>query len=1199
MRLDYAALWSEFVPTTNPHERIEPKLKIPINGSNYGKPYPPKGGANELPAPNPPRKENEVKTVSVKTPVSHPVATHSSPVSSPAAPGVHPAPVAPAAPAALPPGWAQTYQESQKQTAEAHMAYMQAMAQTHTAYLNAIDRSFQSLAGQAGLPSAPNALPAAPLPAPVMAQPVMSAPVMPAPVAAAPPAPVAPAPVAAPIPAAPPVAAPPTAPAVDLHALLLEVVSEKTGYPSEMLNMEMELEADLGIDSIKRVEILSSMNERAPGIPQVDTTVMATLATLGQVVDYMNGQLEQSSGAASVTPAPTPPTNGSAPASTPAPASTVDLHALLLEVVSQKTGYPSEMLNMEMELEADLGIDSIKRVEILSSMNDLAPGIPEVDTTVMAKLATLGQVVDYMNGQTGRESKASPMRAASAADAAGETAEPPDAPYRGRYLLDAVDKPPIGMAQNGLFGAGPIVVTDEGSGLADDLVEALVARGVDALAVTEIPAGDLRGVIFLGGLRKVTGDLDATRVNREAFEVAQAVAVRFEDRAPGAGVFVTVQDTGGSFGTRGFEPARAWLAGCAALARTLAQEWPGVSVKAIDLERAGRSGKELAVAIADELIAGGPDLDVGLSGLGRRITLRNHHVDVVRATPTLVDGNVVVASGGARGVTATTMIRLAGEAALRFVLLGRTEIADEPTCCRGIEGDAELKRALLADAVAKGEKLTPAILGKRVAGVVASREVRETIAQIEKVGSQARYLAADVTSLDSVTAALKTVRAEWGDIAAIVHGAGVIADKRVAEKTSDQFDRVFNTKVEGLRTLLAATHSDPLTLLCLFSSVAARCGNIGQVDYAMANEILNKVALAEARRRGGKCLVKSMGWGPWEGGMVSPQLKAHFEAMNVPLIPLSVGATMLVDEVSGSAPEQVELVLGGEPKAEALAAANAQQRTVSVNVLVGDTTHPYLADHAIKGTPVVPVALAIEWFSRIARAFGPDLVLAELSDLKVLRGIALRDFTTSSEPLVVTARQLTNGSGATLALELTDAKGGVYYRCEARLVEKRAAARPGHDDVAELSLSGWGDAAVYDGELLFHGPRFQAIKTIGGISDRGMVAQLTGVAQSSWTDTSSAVGGNPWSSDPLAFDGGLQLALLWCKHVLGGASLPTAIAGIRIWNDAPNTGAIHCTLTGQSAKGSKSVSDLAFRDARGTLLAEFVGVETHLLPTNG
>jgi Flp pilus assembly protein CpaB len=114
-----------------------------------------------------------------------------------------------------------------------------------------------------------------------------------------------------------------------------------------------------------------------------------------------------------------------------------------------------------------------------------------------------------------------------------------------------------------------------------------------------------------------------------------------------------------------------------------------------------------------------------------------------------------------------------------------------------------------------------------------------------------------------------------------VHGAGVLADRLIAEQTDEQFDRIFNTKILGLRTLLEGLASDPLAILCMFSSVSARCGNNGQSTYAMANEILNKVAWAESRARGGKTLVKSLGWGPWEGGMVSPQLREHFASLEL------------------------------------------------------------------------------------------------------------------------------------------------------------------------------------------------------------------------------------------------------------------------------------------------------------------------------
>jgi acyl carrier protein len=212
------------------------------------------------------------------------------------------------------------------------------------------------------------------------------------------PAAAAPAAIAAPAATAAPAtpAAAQEAPAIDLHSLMLAVVSEKTGYPAEMLELEMDLEGDLGIDSIKRVEILAAVQEQAPGMPEVDASVMSTLKTLGQIVEYMQGLLGSSPAAAAPAAIAAPATPASAQE---APA--IDLHALMLAVVSEKTGYPAEMLELEMDLEGDLGIDSIKRVEILAAVQEQAPGMPEVDASVMSTLKTLGQIVEYMQGLLG------------------------------------------------------------------------------------------------------------------------------------------------------------------------------------------------------------------------------------------------------------------------------------------------------------------------------------------------------------------------------------------------------------------------------------------------------------------------------------------------------------------------------------------------------------------------------------------------------------------------------------------------------------------------------------------------------------------------------------------------------------------------------------------------------------------------------
>ena len=99
----------------------------------------------------------------------------------------------------------------------------------------------------------------------------------------------------------------------------------------------------------------------------------------------------------------------------------------------------------------------------------------------------------------------------------------------------------------------------------------------------------------------------------------------------------------------------------------------------------------------------------------------------------------------------------------------------------------------------------------------------------------------------AVTATFAEVRAAHGPIRGLIHGAGVLADKLIEQKTEEQFDLVYGTKVHGLRNLLAATAQDELRLIALFSSYTGRFGRTGQVDYAAANEVLNKIAQQQSR----------------------------------------------------------------------------------------------------------------------------------------------------------------------------------------------------------------------------------------------------------------------------------------------------------------------------------------------------------------
>ena len=830
-----------------------------------------------------------------------------------------------------------------------------------------------------------------------------------------------------------------------------------------------------------------------------------------------------------------------------------------MKVVAEKTGYPAEMLSSGMDLEADLGIDSIKRVEILSAMREEAPELPEVDAGEMAALRTLGQIVEYM-GQAGGGAaapKAAPVSGPTAAEAGVS-----------RYVLDAEEAEAAGLTLPGL-GQGVWLLPDD-QGVAEALAAVLSNAGIQ-VRVGGAP-GSEKALVALNGLSELDG-VAADQAALEVFRAARAVA-------GDCAAFVTVQDTGGDFGLRG--AGNPWLGGFAGLAKTAALEWPAAGVKAIDLEKGGRSAQELAQAIAGELLAGGPEREVGLQADGTRVRLVSREAEVEGGSESVDADSVLLVSGGARGVTAATVIALGQATKASFVLLGRTQLGDEPAAVAGLSSDAEMKRALLVAAKNSGQAITPAELGKTVKKVMAWREIRATLNALEAAGSKARYVSVSVTDAPALEALVQQVESQWGPVTGVIHGAGVLADKAIVDKTDDQFQLVYNTKIQGLRALMEATRQSPIRTWVQFSSVAARAGNTGQCDYAMANEVLNKTAGQMAAQHP-DWTVKSLNWGPWEGGMVTPALKARFQSLGVPLIPLDVGARMLVDELQGSARSRVELVLGGEPKPEALLSEGNDEGADTFEVRVGAGSHAWLQDHSIKETPVVPVVLVLEWFARAAKAARPDLRLVACEDLRVLKGISLERFKEEGHGFRIQVRQLSNGQGVVLGMELLGAEDRRHYSARA-VMAQRTDALSAADTLS--SLEDW-KGEVY-GDVLFHGPELQVITDLEGVSDEGLAARLSGTAERSWQP-------EPWKTDVAAMDGGLQMALLWAKRMLGGASLPTAVGRYEGTGELPS-GPISAVLRGKVVGSSKTVSEIVFTSEQGEPIARLSGVETHLLP---
>ena len=984
----------------------------------------------------------------------------------------------------------------------------------------------------------------------------------------------------------------PAAPAIDLVKEMMEVVAEKTGYPTEMLELSMELEADLGVDSIKRVEILSSMQERVPSLPEVETAKMASLVTLQQIVDYMASLLPSGATAPSKSAASASAQQQVAvPRASAAPA--IDLVKEMMEVVAEKTGYPTEMLELSMELEADLGVDSIKRVEILSSMQERVPSLPEVETAKMASLVTLQQIVDYMASLLPDQSPSAPSATRSvealSSQAPGDDADKASTERVARYEVHRVKAPSRGLMMSGLTQTRTAEILSDDQGVAQALATLLEQRGIQATLASHVEAlsGEASMLLCLSGLNEVDAFEDVVAMTRQVFLAAAKNAERFGAKG---GVFVTVQDSGGDF-ARSQSGLRAWTGGLGALAKTAAKEWPSASVRAIDLERAGRTPAQLAEALIKELWSGGLEIEVGLKASGERSTLATveRPVGEQEATTRIDADSVIVVSGGARGVTAASVIALAKKTQARFVLLGRTALKPEPELFEGKQSEADLKRAALQEAQTSGVKISPKDLARRVDRIKADREVRATLSALKRAGSEARYASVDVRDAASLAALFKEVREELGPITGLVHGAGVLADALLAQKTGEHFDRVFGTKIEGLHALLEATADDPLDLICLFSSVAARTGNAGQADYAIANEALNRVALELAIQRP-ECHVKSLGWGPWEGGMVTPQLKALFEQRGVTLIPVQAGAEAFVAELlEASKSAQVEVVLGGGVVDGGLDNLVGEELGLSSTLHVDKERFGFLRDHQIQGNVVLPVVLSLEACARAAISSRPGHRLKAVRDLKVLKGVALSNFEGAGDLFEVALKRAEQGA---LLATLSDRTGLKRYEAtlELKPAQTQSEVLAWEGLKGQLGPSPWGARqALYGDDTLFHGPSFQVIESIQGLGEQGARATLRGLI---------AQGLEPeaWTLDVLLVDGCLQLALLWGLQVSGGQSLPMRLGEARFY-EPPERGPFVCELVKRAVSAQRTVSDMRVtRASDGAPVCDLRGVEMYVVP---
>ncbi|TVU59598.1 acyltransferase domain-containing protein [Vibrio atlanticus] len=999
------------------------------------------------------------------------------------------------------------------------------------------------------------------------------------------------------LPASAPVAAQASAPAVSnglnaeqVQSTMLSVVADKTGYPTEMLDLAMDMEADLGIDSIKRVEILGTVQDQLPTLPELNPEDLAECRTLGEIVAYMNSKL----GATATT-------------STEVAAATVEntsndlnpahVQSTMMEVVADKTGYPAEMLDLAMDMEADLGIDSIKRVEILGTVQDQLPTLPELNPEDLAECRTLGEIVTYMQSKLSATAPVATPKAESVTPIA-ETATAELPPHNEVALkkLPAADKLVDCFSKDAC-----VVITDDGHN-AGVLAEKLTANGIQVAVVrsalsaasplnSEIASYTLNSVDD-AGVTAVINDIEADLktsnkviagfIHLQAIVDAkqsneQAVNLNADSRASlttaflfakhlngqlnavsGRSVFFTLSRIDGGFGYLDIKQlANAELnqAALSGLTKTLSHEWSNVFCRALDAD-ASIDARHLAEAITGELF----DIDTNTVeiGLSHAENGESGRATLIAATPgaaqtkntgaQLTKSDKVLVTGGAKGVTFECALTLAKQCKSHFILAGRSKhitSAELPQWAQGKQ-EKELKPAAIAHLQATGDKPTPKKVDALLKPILSSLEINAALAAFNEIGASAEYLSLDVSNHESVAKTL----ANFEGITGLIHGAGVLADKHIQDKTLDELNMVYGTKVGGLEAVLSGLDSSKLKLIAMFSSAAGFYGNTGQSDYSMSNEILNKAAL-QLSARNPQAKVMSFNWGPWDGGMVNAALKRMFTERGVYVIPLQAGAELFSSQLLNETGIQLLVgtsMQGSDNKEAAVKKLNAESVHLAkspLNTSITVTRHldpkalPFIQDHCIAGNPVLPTVCAIQWMREVAeQLLGVNV---SVHNYKLLKGVIFDTDEVQELNLVLSS----DAKSKDQLKAVISCQGRPQYQAQLQVASVQVS-----EDVQQASVKRFEAntsapvttaQALYSDGTLFHGPRLQGITSVERFDDLGLLAQCQ-LPQIENSDCGSFIPKQGFGdSQPFAEDYLLQAMLVWARLKYGAASLPSAI----------------------------------------------------------
>ncbi len=932
--------------------------------------------------------------------------------------------------------------------------------------------------------------------------------------------------------AAPAVAQPVSAPVAqsvdDVEARVLDIVAEQTGYPTDLLDKDLDLEADLGIDTVKQAEVFATIRE-AYEIERDDSLKLRDYPTISHVVGFVRERSPQDLGAPDTEPAPAPePVAEAAPAvaqpvSAPVAQSVDDVEARVLDIVAEQTGYPTDLLDMDLDLEADLGIDTVKQAEVFATIRE-AYEIERDDSLKLRDYPTISHVVGFVRERSPQQAPVA--RAETAPAPTAGPLEAADAERFPRRVPVPVLRPPLSycVGTGVTIEAGTrVVVMPDQSGVAKALSKRLTELGAQVLTINGAPdvetlesqiaewtaAGPIHGAYWLPAL---DDEGPVTKLSaparKEALHVRVKLLAATMRSLSGEDTFlVSGSRLGGRHGYE-TEGATSVLGGAVTgFTKALSRERPKALVKAVDFGP-GSDAEAVAEMLLDETLRDPGAVEIG-------------HADELRWSVAPVEApaehdtarepgqsTVFMVTGAAGSIVSAIISDLAAASGGTFHLLDLVPAPDaaDPDLGRFNTDRDGLKRDLADRIRQRGERPTPKLVERDLARIERARAALDAIEAIERAGGKAYWHQVDLTDAEQVSAAV----AASGKVDVLLHCGGVEISHFLPDKPQGEYDLVFDVKAHGWLNLLAGIEAAgtefPDTAI-VFSSIAGRFGNGGQTDYSAANDLLCK-SISHMRRSGVTRGI-AIDWTAWaQIGMASRgSIPKMMEVAGIDMLPPEVGIPVVRRELTaaGAGREVVEAGSLGIMMEERhdTGGLDVEQAAAALGERVGPMTgritglsaggmltvlteldpsrQAFLNDHRIDGIPVLPGVMGLEGFAETATALLEGFKLVQLEDVDLMA--PFKFYRDEPRTLILHARLRDGGGGTVLAdcelvgrraLRGQDGQETRHFMGRARLARKapaapKAAVSPKDSD----DETGVGREVVY--EIYFHGPAYQVL----------------------------------------------------------------------------------------------------------------------------